>query len=138
MQGNLRGEGTYPNPKLRIAERYEFSADIELEWCSKRVWGHTGNISRNGMFIELSDLPEINARFFANLALNKALRIECVVRRVVPGRGIGVSIMIPGEEARTRYEALLVALALGSGPAAAGVELAPDDELQRPLVACAR
>jgi hypothetical protein len=137
MHGKLSGEGIYPSLELRISTRYEFSADIEIEWCSKRVWGHIRNISRSGMLIELSELPEVNSRFFANLALNKLLRIECVVRRVVPQRGVGV-IVIPGEEARTRYEALLVALALGSGPAAAGVELPPDDEPQRPLVACAR
>ncbi len=138
MQGNLRGEGSCPRLERCVSARYEFSADIEIEWCSKRLWGRVRNISRSGMFIELSDLPEVNARFFANLALNKPLRIECVVRRVVPGRGIGVSITMSGEEGRTRYEALLVALSLGSGPVAAGVELPPEDEPQRPLVACAR
>src|SRR5690242_11216211 len=140
MQASRRGESSYSSLELRGSERYKFSSDIEIEWCSKRVWGQIRNISRSGMFIELSDLPAANSRFFANLALNKALRIACVVRRVVAGRGIWISITFRGDGGRTRYEAGLVALSLGSGPVAAGVDLPPQDKPQRPrpLVACAR
>jgi PilZ domain len=137
MQENSSAESGCTPPDLHRPARYQFSAGIEIEWGLRRVWGHTTNISRSGMFIELSDLPEVHARFFANLALNKPLRIEGTVRRVVPGRGIGVSIRIPGEEGQTRYAALLVALALGSEPVAAAAQL-PEDLPERPLVACAR
>lgn len=138
MQESRSDEDSYPSLDRRVSARYEFSTDIEIEWRSMRVWGQVRNISRSGMFIELSVLPELNARFPANLALNKPLRIECVVRRVVPRYGIGVSITIAEEEDRTRYEALLVALSQGSGPAGASVELPVGDNPQKPLVACPR
>ncbi len=73
------------------------------------------------MFIELSELPELHASFSGSLALNEPLRVNCVVQRVVPGRGVGVAIVIPDKDAKRRFEALLFALAQGSGPAAASV-----------------
>ena len=80
------------------------------------------------MFIELSDVLELNAYFAGSLALNEPLRVTCVVQRIVPGRGVGVAIVIPEEEARRRFEALLFALAQGSGPAAASTMPPPSDE----------
>jgi hypothetical protein len=122
MLRSLRDEYSYPNVKCRNSARYEFSAAIEIEWCSKRYWGCVRNISRHGMFIELPDLPVLNAVFSASLALNMPLRVECVVRRAVPGQGIGVSVTLISKESRMRYEALLQALSLGSGPAHATEE----------------
>lgn len=76
------------------------------------------NISRHGMFIELPNLSVLNAVFPASLALNQPLRVECVVRRRIPGQGIGVTVTLPSRESRVRYEALLRALSLGSETAA--------------------
>lgn len=73
------------------------------------------------MFIELPDPPELNASFSASLALNEPLRVNCVVHRIVAGRGVGVTIVIAEEQGRKRFDALLFALAQGSGPAAASV-----------------
>jgi hypothetical protein len=137
MQPSFFGEDSHPVPDRRRASRYEFRADIEIEWGSRKLWGRVRNISRTGMFIEVPMLDERSGQFAANLALNEPLRMECVVRRVVPGCGVGVSITISDEEARARYEALLVALSLGCGPAAAGVPLPAEQDPQRPLVACA-
>ena len=138
MEENSAAEGCYPATERRSSARYDFSGDIEIEWDSKRVWGRTKNISRSGMFIEIPDPPDLGSHFFASLALHSPLRIECRVRRVVTGRGIGVSIAALGKEGRMRYEALLVALALGSDPIAAGAQCPLEDESQRPLAACAR
>ena len=127
MLRSLRDEYSYPSVERRASARYEFSAEIEIEWCGKKIWGRVRNVSRHGMFIELPDVPVVNAAFPASLALNQPLRMECVVRRVVPGHGLGVTVSIPGKEARRRYEALLVALSLGSEPASAREELNTKD-----------
>jgi hypothetical protein len=73
--------------------------------------------------------------FPANLALNEPLRVECVVRRVVARYGIGVTIVIPEEAARKRFEALLFVLSQGAGPATASQKVPPSDESPKPLVA---
>lgn len=124
MPRSLRDEYSCPSVDRRKSARYEFNTAIEIEWCSKKYWGQVRNISRHGMFIELPDLPVLNAAFSASLALNKPLRVECVVRRTVPGHGIGVSVTLPSKEARLRYEALLLALSLGPETA-----VAVDEEL---------
>jgi len=121
----------------RISPRYRFYAEIEIDWNARQLRGRVCNISRYGMFIELSELPELNASFSASLALNEPLRLNCVVHRVVPGHGVGVSIVIP-EEAKRRFEALLFALAQGSRPAAASVNPPPSSEPPLILVASAR
>ena len=123
MLRSLRDEYSYPSVDRRKSARYEFSAAIEIEWCSKKYWGRVRNISRHGMLIELPDLPVLNAAFSAGLALNNPLRVECVVRRVVPGQGIGVTVTLTSEESRMRYEALLQALSLSPEPAPAREEL---------------
>ena len=138
MLRSLRDECSYRGIERRVSARYEFSAEIEIEWCSKKIWGHVRNISRHGMFIELPNQPILNAMFTAKLALNKPLRIECTVRRVVPRYGIGVTIAIPEEEGRIRYEALLVALLLDYESAAAAAKVPYPHEPREPLVACAR
>lgn len=112
MLRSLRDEYSSPGGDRRKSARYEFSASVEIEWCSKKYWGRVRNISRHGMFIELPDLPVGSAAFSANLALNKPLRIECVVRRTIPGHGIGVAVTLTSQESRVRYDALLKALSL--------------------------
>jgi hypothetical protein len=135
VQNYLNDEFSHPIGEHRISVRYQFSADIEIEWCSKKIWGHVLNISRSGMFIEIPNLPVLNAMFPAKLALNQPLQLECVVRRIVPRYGIGVTIAIRGEQDRRRFEALLFALSEGAGPASANVSLPPPGEPQEPLAA---
>lgn len=138
MQERLLGEACSPLGDRRAASRYEFRADIEIEWGSRKLWGRVRDISRTGMFIEVATLDERCERFTARLALNVPLRVECVVRRVVPGCGAGVTISIPEEEGRARYDALLVALSLGCLPAAAGANPPPQQEPPRPMAVSAR
>jgi PilZ domain len=119
----------------RASPRYRFYADMEIDLGSKQLRGRVCDISRYGMFIELPDPPELNAWFSGRLALNEPLRVNCVVQRVVPGRGVGVTIVIPEEEGQRRFDALLFALAQGSGPSAASVKLPPSDGFPRTAVA---
>ena len=123
----------------RASPRYQFQIDIEIQWRSQRVWGRVKNISREGMFIELDDVPEPGAKFSGNLSLNVPLRVIGLVRRTVPQYGIGVSFVIPNRADKKRFEALLVALTQGSDPATTGVKLprAKPDEPLRSFAAAA-
>ena len=113
---------TDPNDR-RTAPRYCFYADLEIDWGSKALWGRVRDISREGMFIEIAEWPWVNAHFSARLALGAPLPMECVVRRIVPGQGIGVTIAFQTTEGEKRFEALLRALRNEVDPAAAGAQL---------------
>jgi len=99
----------------RAATRYRFSADIEIECGSTILWGKVHDISREGMFIEMAETPglKVHTQFSARLGLDP---IWCVVRRVVPGQGIGVVIVVVDKGARLRFKALLSMLRTTSGP----------------------
>lgn len=113
----------WPGVHGRIYPRYRFSVKADVASDSMRRRGCVSNISRGGMFIQLAEPPPVNTHFSAYLALDKPLRVDCIVRRVVPGLGVGVTITISEEEGRRRFEGLLLALSGGSELAAAGVEI---------------
>ena len=69
------------------------------------------NIGREGALIEMTSPLSIGTAFTAQLAFKPSVLIKCVVRRVEPGRGIGVSIIAPGAEGRKRLAAFLDTLA---------------------------
>ena len=71
------------------------------------IRGSVIDISAEGMRIEIADPLWVGAGFSAVLALEPPLRMECVVRRVEPGRGMGVSLVTPEAEDRVRLAALL-------------------------------
>jgi PilZ domain len=119
-------------PNRREFGRYRFQVAVEIEWRSKKLWGRATDISRTGMFIEVADPPCVRESFKVRLALNLPLQLDCVVRRIVAGRGIGVSLSVGAKEKR-RFEALLLALGLGADPVSAGVNL-PQPEPPRTMV----
>jgi len=63
------------------------------------------------MFVELPDPLWVGASFSAQLMVWKPLRVDCLVRWVDPGRGMGVSVVIRDEEDRKQFEGLLEDLA---------------------------
>ncbi len=91
--------------------RYHFDTTLEIEWGSTVLRGRVCDISAEGMFVELRDPLWVGASFSAQLLVGKLLRVDCVVRWVEPGRGMGVSIVVPGEEGRKQFEGFLQALA---------------------------
>lgn len=99
--GPLASHGSPQGRDRRAFPRYQFRINVEIEWGSKALWGHVSDISQQGMFIEIPDLDWVNASFTANLALGIPLRVECVVCRIVPNRGVGVTIVVPDEEKRS-------------------------------------
>jgi hypothetical protein len=94
----------------RWAPRYAFRTDLEIEWGSAVLRGSTRDISTNGMFIESPDPLWVGAGFTARLGLEQPVKVDCFVKRVEPGRGMGVAVTI-SEEQQQRYSELLSSLA---------------------------
>jgi hypothetical protein len=116
--------------------RYQFHVNAEITWRSK-VWGRVTDISRGGMFIEVADPPGLGASLTVRLALNVPLRLECVVRRIVPDQGVGVTISV-GKRAQKRFDALLLALSTGADPAEAGANITQPQRPRTKAVAAGR
>ncbi|HXN24946.1 MAG TPA: PilZ domain-containing protein [Candidatus Dormibacteraeota bacterium] len=109
----------------RHAPRYFFNADLKLEWGSTTLRGRLADISVNGMFIEMSDPLWLGAGFAGCLELEQPVRLECSVRRVEPGRGMGVTFVIPEPESKARVLSLLGSLADKSIGSSAGPQSIP-------------
>ncbi len=91
----------------RWAPRYRFHADLEIEWGSTVLRARTRDISSNGMFIESPDPLWVGAGFSAQLTLDRPVKLNCSVKRVEPGRGMGVSIAPVEEHHQETLQALL-------------------------------
>jgi hypothetical protein len=106
------GSGDRPSRRLerRWAPRYSFRADLEIEWGSAVLRGSTRDISSNGMFIESADPLWVGAGFTARLALDSPVRLDCFVKRVEPGHGMGVVVSVPEQPHLKRYQDLLASL----------------------------
>ena len=111
------GSGDHPARRLerRWAPRYSFRADLEIEWGSAVLRASTRDISSNGMFIEAIDPLWIGAGFTARLNLARPLLMDCSVKRIEPGRGMGVSVSLSENESQKLYQDLLSSLS-STGP----------------------
>lgn len=94
----------------RWAPRYVFSAGIEIEWGSAVMRACTRDISANGMFIVSTDILWVGAGFRARLSLDHPVVVDCFVKRVEPGRGMGVAVTLPEDQHQERYQNLLASL----------------------------
>jgi hypothetical protein len=94
----------------RWAPRYSFRADLEIEWGSAVLRGSTRDVSSNGMFIESADPLWVGAGFTARLALAQPVKVDCFVKRVEPGRGMGVAVIVSEEQHKQNYQDLLNSL----------------------------
>ena len=97
----------------RWAPRYSFRADLEIEWGSAVLHGSTRDISANGMFIESPDTLWVGAGFTAHLNLDRPMKLDCSVKRIEPGRGMGVSVALSEFETQQRYQQLVSSLSTG-------------------------
>jgi hypothetical protein len=111
------GNGEHPARRLerRWAPRYSFRADLEIEWGSAVLRGSTRDISSSGMFIEAVDPLWVGAGFTARLTLDRPVRLNCFVKRIEPGRGMGVSVAVSETESHKLYHDLLSSLSV-TGP----------------------
>ena len=94
----------------RWAPRYSFRANLEIEWGSAVLRASTRDISSNGMFIESVDPLWIGAGFTAHLVLDRPVKVDCSVKRIEPGRGMGVSVTLSEGQHEQRYQDLLASL----------------------------
>jgi hypothetical protein len=101
-------------PDRRRAPRYPFQATLEIEWGSARLKARTRDISAGGMFIESEDILWVGAGFRARLTTDRPVLLECSVRRVEPGLGMGVTVALPEEQNIQHYQELLARLAEGA------------------------
>jgi hypothetical protein len=61
------------------------------------------------MFIESVDPLWVGAGFTASLLLERPVKIVCSVKRVEPGRGMGVAVSLPDEQQES-YKELIARL----------------------------
>jgi len=62
------------------------------------------------MFIEAVDPLWVGAGFTARLTLDRPVRLDCFVKRIEPGRGMGVSVAVSESESQKLYQDLLSSL----------------------------
>ena len=62
------------------------------------------------MFIEALDPLWVGAGFSARLNLAQPLRLNCMVRRIEPGSGMGVVVSLAESESQRLYQELLSSL----------------------------
>src|SRR5258707_4848719 len=110
------GIGDHPARRLerRWATRYSFRADLEIEWGSAVLRGSTRDISTSGMFIEAVDPLWVGAGFTARLTLERPVSLNCFVKRIEPGKGMGVSVAVSEPESQKLYENLFSSLSTTS------------------------
>jgi hypothetical protein len=96
----------------RRATRICFRAALEIEWGSAVLRGHTRDVSASGMFIEAADTLWVGAGFTARLNLEPPFHLDCSVKRVEPGRGMGVSVDLSKAENQKRYQEFLALLSV--------------------------
>lgn len=94
----------------RWAPRYSFRANLEIEWGSAVLRASTRDISSNGMFIESNDPLWVGAGFTALLTLDRPVKVDCFVKRIEPGLGMGVAVTLREEQHEKRYQDLLASL----------------------------
>ena len=99
----------------RWAPRYSFRADLEIEWGSAVLRASTRDISASGMFIEATDPLWVGAGFTARLNVERPVKIDCFVKRVEPGLGMGVSVAHSETESEKLYHELLSSLSRTGG-----------------------
>ncbi len=104
------GNGTAAQIERRRERRYPFDAALEIEWGSSTLLGRVRDISRSGMFLTSPDPLWIGAGFAAKLMLDPPIKVDCTIRRVEPGRGIGVQMSTQQQDHQAQLLDLLARL----------------------------
>jgi c-di-GMP-binding flagellar brake protein YcgR len=93
--------------------RYSCSTELEIEWGSEVLRASVKDISNSGMFIATNDPLWMRAEFSARIPLPQPLVLDCVVRRIEPGRGMGVEFKDVAPAMRKALDEYLWKLAAG-------------------------
>lgn len=104
--------GDQPGRRLerRWSPRYDFRAPLEIEWGSALLRANTRDISSSGMFIESAETLWVGAGFTARLSLDHPVKVDCFVKRVEPGQGMGVTLTISETQHQERFQQLIASL----------------------------
>jgi hypothetical protein len=92
------------------ATRFPCAVELEMEWGSAVLRGRIRNASASGMFIESDDPLWIGAGFSARVIYGRPFRLNCSVRRIEPGRGMGVAVALAEPNSRQDFHDFLEAL----------------------------
>lgn len=95
----------------RRAPRFRYETAVEIEWGSARLRARTRDVSAGGMFIESEDILWVGAGFRARLATESPLWLDCSVKRIEPGTGMGVTVELREDQCQRDYANLLAKLA---------------------------
>jgi hypothetical protein len=95
----------------RRHERYPCQAAVKITWGDVHMDATLRDISLSGMYIETPEPLWARAQFSAQLMLPEAIRVECIVRRVDPGKGMVVEFTQVTQETRMNLTHLIWKLA---------------------------
>lgn len=87
--------------------RFPFQSDVEVQWGSEAIPALMTDISMGGMFLATHNPLWVGASFTARIPLGEPLVLHCVVRRVLPGKGMGVLFVDLPDDMRARLEKLI-------------------------------
>jgi c-di-GMP-binding flagellar brake protein YcgR len=95
----------------REYRRANYVADVEIERGSATERVHTSNLSLGGMLVETMNPLWLGAEFRARILLGaKPVEVDCAVKRVIPGVGMGVEFVGLKPADRERLQQLLDSL----------------------------
>jgi hypothetical protein len=94
----------------RRSARFPCDFGITMHWGAALLEGRVVDISVDGMFVEMEKPLWLGASFTAQLGLDEAVRIECVVRRIEPFRGMALTYAVPSQTERVAVTATLAKL----------------------------
>lgn len=91
--------------------RYACKINVVIGWGSNMLSGIARDLSAEGMFVETRDPLWLRAEFTARLSLPEPIEVDCVVKRVVPGQGMGVQFKDLPEAEQEQVDILVRKLA---------------------------
>ena len=103
---------SYTGDERRRYPRYGFQADVDIEFDGKTFRALMTDISADGMFIVAANPLWVGAVFRAHLHIADQLRVTCVVKRVMVGRGMGVRFQDLSPQDRGSLDKVLASLAV--------------------------
>lgn len=92
--------------------RYPFGCPVQIQYGSQVLQARTRLISIGGMFVEHPEPLWVGASFSAKLLLPDTIAVDCVVRVVEAGQGMGVEFVELSPEARAQLEELVARVAV--------------------------
>jgi c-di-GMP-binding flagellar brake protein YcgR len=91
--------------------RYACTSAVEIEWGSEILRALIRDISKTGMFVVTNDPLWMRAEFSAKILHSEPVQVICIVKRVEPGRGMGVEFTEVPEDSLKLLEEFLWKLA---------------------------